>query len=660
MFLKVTHRIALGFALLVIFIMIVGSGGLWGTANINDRLHEIMDRSLPISSASFSQLIALQEANIALLSTLTNNDAEPAQRLTHKRLFEKKMAEFTLTLQQLESLLIADAELSGLLQTTGKTKEEFSIAALKVMALHEDRLNLLERSRQKESRFQRQMDTLNTWGQQYLSKNNGGGSEARQFMRSANNHKTQIINFKQNNDFNELDAALKQSAGDLNTSLELLVKADPKAGRIKVLIKDLLEQLYSEKGVVQLYRELHDISALRFEQLQQVNQLLRQSRQSAEEFTRLTQERADFQRSQADQASSLSQRIIIALLIGATIIAIVISGLVVRSISRPLRQMLSKLSAVAEGDMRIAFDHNQQDEFGQLGGALNEVVERLRKLLSRITSASQKLTHVAETNAVISNQTTTAMADQSLQLESTSSAATELESIVMSVANHARTTMQAVQQCEQLGMDAERCVEQTLVSIERQSKDIRQAVSQSDQLDKYSKLIGSILDTIVGIAEQTNLLALNAAIEAARAGEQGRGFAVVADEVRSLASRTQNSTQEIQNMVVNMQRSIQQVIQVMHQSEEQSEECVLHAGTSQTALMEMKSSIANIRQMSTQISEATNQQNDAVEEVSRTLTTINTAAAEIASGAQEVASSSQDLLTIAQEQKQLIGQFKTA
>ena len=660
MFLKVTHRIALGFALLVIFIMILGGGGLWGTENINARLHQISDRSLPISNGSFRQSMALQEANIALLSVLTNSDAAPAQRLVHKKALEQQMALFSSEQQELEPLLEGDAELFSLLQETGKIKDSFVVAAAGVMALHEDSLNLLTRSRQKESRFQRQMDTLNTWGQQYLSKSGGGGSEARQFMRSANAHKSQVINFKQSNDFNTLNAKLKQSKGALGASLDALVKADAKAGRIKILVKDLIAQLYSDKGVVQLYRELDQINNLREEQLLQVNQLLKQARQSADKFSRLTQKRSDTQRLEADQTSSLSQRIIIALLVGATIIAIVISGLVVRSISRPLQQMLTKLSAVAEGDMRIVFDHNNRDEFGQLGSALNEVVERLSELLSRIRNASQQLTGVAEKNAVISNQTTSSMAEQSLQLESTSSAATQLESTVTEVANHACATLEAVQECERLSTDAERCVQQTLASIEQQSHDIKEAVKQSDQLDKYSQQIGSILVTIGAIAEQTNLLALNAAIEAARAGDQGRGFAVVADEVRSLASRTQNSTQEIQDMVVNMQRSTQQVVQVMHHSVGQSQQCVLHAGTSQTALQNMNSSIANIREMSTQISEATGQQNEAVEEVSRTLVTINEAAAEIASGAENVASSSQSLLRISQEQTQLISQFKTA
>ena len=659
--LKVTHRIALGFSLLVFFIMIVGGGGLWGTDNINRRLHDIADRSLPTAVGSFNQLIALQKANIDLLSALANDDADPTLRLKRQESFQQQIDIFAAQQQVLEPLLVGDNELQVLLEETGKTQNEFAIAAARVMELHNEQLKIDARTRQKESRFQRQIDSLTTWGQQYISKNSGAESlaQARNFMRNANTHKNQLINFKQSNDFSTLEADLKETKNDLRSSLDELVKVDAKASRIKVLVRDLLEQLYSDNGMVQLYRELHQLNKLQDQQLLIVDQRLNQAQSAAEQFSALTLERSNQLRLQADNASDLSQSTIIALLIGVTGIAVLISALTVRTISSPLKQMMTKLSALAEGDMRINFDHSRLDEFGQLGEALNEVVGRLRDTLTRIAAASQQLTGVAEQNSVISNQTTLAMSEQSQQLEMTSSAAFEMESTVAEVSNHARATLQAVQQCEQLSSDADNYVQQTLKSIEKQSLDIGQAVEQSDQLSQYSQQIGSILDTIGAIADQTNLLALNAAIEAARAGDHGRGFAVVADEVRSLASRTQNSTHEIHEMVENMQNSIQQVVTVMHQSVEQSKLCVTQAGTSQTAILEMNQAISNIRDMSTQIAEAANQQDAAVEEVSRTLVRINEAATETTNGAQSVTATSTDLLKVAQEQKQLIEQFKT-
>jgi len=336
---------------------------------------------------------------------------------------------------------------------------------------------------------------------------------------------------------------------------------------------------------------------------------------------------------------------------------LLIATFTVRSIHKPLSAMTKKLVLVASGDMRVEFDDHHKDEFGELGQALNQVIANLRDILQEISSGSKQLSSVAENNSVTSQQTHDSMGMQSDQLAITATASEEMESMVVEVSQFAQTTLDAVHDCEKLGEDVDQHVNQTVFSIQSQAQDIAQAVVLSDQLNEYSNQIDSILDTICGIAQQTNLLALNAAIEAARAGEQGRGFAVVADEVRELASRTQNSTQKIQEMVENMQSSISQVVTVMQQSVSQSDSCVASAQNSQQALSEMKQAIADIRNMSTQITEATSQQNVAVEEMARTLVGINEAATETAEGAKKASTNSSDLLLISQQQKQLIGRF---
>lgn len=660
MSLKVTHKIALGFSLLVLAIMIVGSGGLWGTDNINRRLHEITDLSLPVSNASFNQLIALQQANISLLNALANSDSEPAVRQQQQQNFDQQIQRFDSQQQRLNVLLSDNQQLMALLKETTDAKNQFALSAHDVMTLHDERVATQILTREKESLFQRQIDTMITWSLRYISKNSGAESlpHARKFTQVITAHKNQLIRYNQSNDFDGLSTALANYQGKFSQALNTLIASDPKTAAIKTIAQNLDQQLYADDQLVALHGKLHQTEAALLQTLKNTEQQLRRAQQAADSFSAQTQARSEQLGNEADSASSLSNSIILALLVGVTLAAIFISTITVRTISRPLKMMLGNLSAVADGDMRVQFDQSRNDEFGQLGSALNDVFSKMGQTLERIASASKQLNDAAEQNAVISSQTTQSMAEQSQQLELTSAAASQMESTVMEVSGHAKTTLSAVQQCEQLTLDADRSVQKTLTSIETQTKDINEAVALSDDLSRYGQQVGSILDTIGSIAEQTNLLALNAAIEAARAGDNGRGFAVVADEVRGLAKRTQDSTHEIQEMVENMQSSITQVSKVMRHSDEQSQLCVTNASTSQTALSEMSQSIAAIRQMSTQITEAAEQQNVAVEEVSRTLVIINEAASETSQGAQQVSSTSTSLVQIGHEQQELIGHFK--
>jgi methyl-accepting chemotaxis protein len=288
---------------------------------------------------------------------------------------------------------------------------------------------------------------------------------------------------------------------------------------------------------------------------------------------------------------------------------------------------------------------------------LNDVVAGLREIVNTITQGSGQLAGLAGESSAISEQTTRAMSQQSQQLQQTASAATEISCSVAEVADHSQTTLSAVHECEALSVSLTQNVRDTLSSIETQASGIQQAVGVSDQLAGYSSEIGSILSTIRDIAEQTNLLALNAAIEAARAGEHGRGFAVVADEVRELASRTQNSTGQIQQMIENMQSSIGQVVNVMQSSYGQTRTCVDHAHASQQSLDSLNAAIAHIGSLSTQITEAARQQTEAVEEVSRSLNGLNDTARETTQGASQASTSSHQLLEYAQEQQQLLKRF---
>ena len=662
MSLSVTQKIALGFTLLVLSIMVVGGGGLWGSAHINQRLHQITERSIPLGDASSRQLSALQQAGIALLKLLADRNADDSQRQQLQQFFEQQLSRYDQQQQRLDQLGQADPKLQQLSRQSTITRSAYGQAAEQLIQHHQRQITTELQLKQKQSRYQRQIDSLSVWGQQYISRAAASGtgtlSQARELMRVVNEHKSQLINYRQDGDFPALEQALGDTKGTLQQAHSTLVDADPAAARVKVLIRDLAEQLYADNGLVALLRQQHQGAKQLRAQLEHTERLLAQSQQAANELSQLATARSNALQRDADSAIELSRTLIITLLVGATLAAIIISVISVRAIAQPLRATLAQLAQLADGDMRVQFGQQRHDEFGRLGAALNALVTQLNNALTQIHQSADQLNQVAEANAAISHQASDSMNDQSGQLALTASATAELESTVAEVATHASSARDAIQQCRQLGADAASQVQQTHQRIEQQSQALTSAVDDSEQLRRYGQQIDSILDTIGAIAEQTNLLALNAAIESARAGEHGRGFAVVADEVRGLAGRTQHSTHEIQQMVENMQTCINRVSDAIAASVEQSQHCVSSADASRTALEQIDHATAEIDAMGIQIAEASNQQRQAVEEISRSLVSINAAASDTAGGAEQACAASEKLVEIAHQQQRLIDHFK--
>jgi len=353
--------------------------------------------------------------------------------------------------------------------------------------------------------------------------------------------------------------------------------------------------------------------------------------------------------------SSLTNGLLALISIG---LAVLISWLTVRSISRPLAQVNHMLNTMAEGNLTHRIDYDAQDEFGELATNTNKLTENLRDLIQGIASRSTQLAAAAEESSTVSEQTTKAIEDQRQQIEQVATATQEMNSTSSEMANGANEALQEIKHSDEEATRVREISAKNKTTIEALAVEIQGASEVINQLYENSTNIGGILDVIRGIADQTNLLALNAAIEAARAGEQGRGFAVVADEVRTLASRTQQSTEEIHKMIESLQSDAQRAVTVMNKGREQAELCVGQSDEAAAALQSITDSVHQASDSSNHIATAALEQSSTAQDISERLEQIVAIAEQTASGSQQTASASNEVAKLSEELQDSIKTFK--
>ena len=330
------------------------------------------------------------------------------------------------------------------------------------------------------------------------------------------------------------------------------------------------------------------------------------------------------------------------------------------SLGRPARKLVGMLNAVAQGDGDLTqrLEVDRADEFGDIARGFNTFLDKLQRMISEVVGSVQQVTDAAEDTADIAMRTNDGVQKQLGEIELVATAVTEMTATAQDVARNASLAAEAASNANGSANHGRDVVQQTADTIAQLSVDIEQAVQTVQSLARDSDNITSILDTIRGIAEQTNLLALNAAIEAARAGEHGRGFAVVADEVRNLALRTQTSTEEIQQMIEQLQAGTQQTVKVMEQSRQRTGESVLQAEEADAALLSITQAVSVINDMNIQIASAAEEQSAVAEDINRNVASIDDVAHAVAGGAAESSSASAGLTKLAEHQRRLINQFK--
>ncbi|NWD80593.1 methyl-accepting chemotaxis protein [Pseudomonas reactans] len=386
--------------------------------------------------------------------------------------------------------------------------------------------------------------------------------------------------------------------------------------------------------------------------------------QLADEMATTLHDLVNLNKANANQAASLAQSVfsqsrswVIGMIVLTALITIGLAVWLTRSIVLPLAQSLKVAQGVASGDLTGEIHVSGNDEPARLQQALKGMQDNLRDTIRRIAESSNQLASASEELSCVTEDATRGLHQQNQEIEQAATAVNQMTAAVEEVASNAVATSQASRESDRIAQHGREQVHQTVVSIEALATDVTDNVTQVEDLAQKVYGISKVLDVIRSIAEQTNLLALNAAIEAARAGDAGRGFAVVADEVRALAHRTQQSTQEIEQMISGIQQGTDQAVSSMQQSNTRARSTLDIAKSAGTALEEIASAFTLINERNLVIASASEQQAAVAREVDRNLMNIRDLAHQTSTGANQTSAASQELSRLAVDLNTLVARF---
>lgn len=342
----------------------------------------------------------------------------------------------------------------------------------------------------------------------------------------------------------------------------------------------------------------------------------------------------------------------------ALVFGIVAAWAITRQIVIPLSQTLKVAERVAAGDLTHDLVSQRQDELGQLQRAMQSMTMGLRDLIGGISDGVTQIASAAEELSAVTEQTSAGVNSQKVETDQVATAMNEMAATVQEVARNAEEASEAAVAADQQAREGDRVVGEAIAQIERLAGEVGNSTEAMGHLKRESDKIGSVLDVIKSVAQQTNLLALNAAIEAARAGEAGRGFAVVADEVRSLAQRTQKSTEEIEELIVGLQSGTQQVATIMDNSRSLTDSSVELTRRAGNALENITRTVSAIQAMNQQIATAAEQQSAVAEEINRSVLNVRDVSEQTAAASEETAASSTELARLGTHLQALVGRFR--
>ena len=415
------------------------------------------------------------------------------------------------------------------------------------------------------------------------------------------------------------------------------------------------ERLKQLEGALQGYRTsvqgfkvaVDNINAARTEMTEEQSAIIKLAQQLND--LQITLGQADSQQARTLQLAGT----LLALILG-TLAAIIIT----RQITRPLQQTLAVVDRIASGDLSHDMVVTRKDELGVLQMGIQRMGATLRELIGGIRDSVTQIASAAEELSAVTEQTSAGVNTQKVETDQVATAMHEMSATVHEVARNAEQASVAASAADKQAREGDKVVGEAITQIEKLASEVVRSTDAMSVLEQESDKIGKVMDVIKAVAEQTNLLALNAAIEAARAGEAGRGFAVVADEVRGLAQRTQQSTEEIEGLVAALQNGTRQVSEIMLSSRNLTDSSVALTRKAGTSLESITQTVSNIQAMNQQIAAAAEQQSSVAEEISRSIVNVRDVSEQTAAASEETAASSVELARLGNQLQMLVSHFK--
>ncbi|WP_371264089.1 methyl-accepting chemotaxis protein [Pseudomonas sp. NFACC45] len=359
-----------------------------------------------------------------------------------------------------------------------------------------------------------------------------------------------------------------------------------------------------------------------------------------------------------DHDAAQAKTVLVSAAVLAMLFGVIAALVITRQIVGPLDQTLKVAERIAAGDLTHNLTSERRDELGQLQRAMQSMTVGLRQLIGGISDGVTQIASAAEQLSAVTEQTSAGVNSQKVETDQVATAMHEMTATVQEVARNAEEASEAAVAADQQAREGEKVVGEAIAQIERLALEVGNSTAAMGDLKRESDKIGSVLDVIKSVAQQTNLLALNAAIEAARAGEAGRGFAVVADEVRSLAQRTQKSTEEIEELIVGLQSGTEQVATIMDNSRSLTDNSVELTRRAGGSLENITRTVSAIQSMNQQIAAAAEQQSAVAEEINRSVLNVRDVSEQTASSSEETAASSAELARLGVHLQTLVGRFR--